>query len=232
MQQEQELTSTGRTQTFQSTKNLSARIQKFFIANEKRFEECEAAYNQQQAEIAKQEAEARRLADIKRLGGVRQYEDFKAENYTNTPVLNAMKNYPQENYYLWGIAGSGKTHAAVAVAREVPNVRVIRMAEISRLFRKDISAEQEERYLEQLATIPLVLDDLGAEKMTDYLRGILFEIIDRRWSNRTGGLIITANLNLPQLAGIVGDRTISRLVGLIGANVINIKGADHRMEFL
>lgn len=211
---------------------MSARIQKFFIANEKRFEECEAAYNQQQAEIAKQEAEARRLADIKRLGGVRQYEDFKAENYTNTPVLNAMKNYPQENYYLWGIAGSGKTHAAVAVAREVPNVRVIRMAEISRLFRKDISAEQEERYLEQLATIPLVLDDLGAEKMTDYLRGILFEIIDRRWSNRTGGLIITANLNLPQLAGIVGDRTISRLVGLIGANVINIKGADHRMEFL
>lgn len=230
--QEQELTSTGRTQTFQSTKNLSARIQKFFIANEKRFEECEAAYNQQQAEIAKQEAEARRLADIKRLGGVRQYEDFKAENYTNTPVLNAMKNYPQENYYLWGIAGSGKTHAAVAVAREVPNVRVIRMAEISRLFRKDISAEQEERYLEQLATIPLVLDDLGAEKMTDYLRGILFEIIDRRWSNRTGGLIITANLNLPQLAGIVGDRTTSRLVGLIGANVINIKGADYRMEFL
>lgn len=211
---------------------MSARIQKFFIANEKRFEECEAAYNQQQAEIAKQEAEARRLADIKRLGGVRQYEDFKAENYTNTPVLNAMKNYPQENYYLWGIAGSGKTHAAVAVAREVPNVRVIRMAEISRLFRKDISAEQEERYLEQLATIPLVLDDLGAEKMTDYLRGILFEIIDRRWSNRTGGLIITANLNLPQLAGIVGDRTTSRLVGLIGANVINIKGADHRMEFL
>ena len=211
---------------------MSARIQKFFIANEKRFEECEAAYNQQQAEIAKQEAEARRLADIKRLGGVRQYEDFKAENYTNTPVLNAMKNYPQENYYLWGIAGSGKTHAAVAVAREVPNVRVIRMAEISRLFRKDISAEQEERYLEQLATIPLVLDDLGAEKMTDYLRGILFEIIDRRWSNRTGGLIITANLNLPQLAGIVGDRITSRLVGLIGANVINIKGADHRMEFL
>lgn len=211
---------------------MSARIQKFFIANEKRFEECEAAYNQQQAEIAKQEAEARRLADIKRLGGVRQYEDFKAENYTNTPVLNAMKNYPQENYYLWGIAGSGKTHAAVAVAREVPNVRVIRMAEISRLFRKDISAEQEERYLEQLATIPLVLDDLGAEKMTDYLRGILFEIIDRRWSNRTGGLIITANLNLPQLAGIVGDRTTSRLVGLIGANVINIKGADYRMEFL
>lgn len=210
---------------------MSARIQKFFITNEKRFEECEAAYNQQQAEIAKQEAEARRLDDIKRLGGVRQYEDFKAENYTNTPVLDAMKNYPQENYYLWGIAGSGKTHAAVAVARKVPNVRVIRMAEISRLFRKDISAEQEERYLEQLATIPLVLDDLGAEKMTEFLRGIFFEIIDRRWSNRTGGLIITANLNLPQLAGIVGDRTTSRLVGLIGANVINIKGADHRMEF-
>lgn len=207
---------------------MKERIQKFFTTNEKRLDECEAAYNKQQAELAKKEAEERRTADIKRLGGLRQYEDFKAENYTNTPVLAAMKNYPKENYYLWGIAGAGKTHAAVAIARKLPNVRVIRMSEISRLFRKDISAEQEERYIEYFATVPLVLDDLGAEKMTEYLRGIFFEIIDRRWSNRTGGLIITANINLPQLAGIVGDRTISRLVGLIGSNVINIKGADHR----
>lgn len=191
----------------------------------------DARYKAYEAERLKKEQETRKLADIKRLGGVRQYEDFKAENYTNTPVLKALSNYPKQNYYLWGIAGAGKTHAAVAVARNVPNAQVIRMSQISRIFRGDkMSAEQESQYIEHFASIPLVLDDLGSEKMTDFLRGIFFEIIDRRWSNRKGGLIITANINLPALSDIVGDRTVSRLAGLIGANIINIKGADHRMD--
>lgn len=207
---------------------MKERIQKFFTTNEACLDECEAAYNRQQAELAKKEAEERRTADIKRLGGLRQYEDFKAENYTNTPVLAAMKNYPKENYYLWGIAGAGKTHAAVAIARKLPNVRVARLADISRDCRKEISAITEEKYIREYSQLPLVLDDLGIIPPSDYEKRILFEIIDRRWSNKTGGLIITSNINLPQLAGIVGDRTISRLVGLIGSNVINIKGADHR----
>lgn len=206
-------------------------IQKCFTTiSEKHLDEMDARYRQYETERARKEQEARKLADIKRLGGIRQYEDFKADNYTNTPVLKALNNYPKENYYLWGIAGSGKTHAAVAIARKVPNAVVIRMSQISRLFRNDITASMESKYIEQFATIPLVLDDLGSEKMTDFLRNIFFEIIDQRWSNRKGGLIITSNMNLPALADIVGDRTVSRLAGLIGQNIINIKGADHRMQ--
>lgn len=212
--------------------NTSKEIQKCFTTiSEKHLDDMDARYKAYEAERLKKEQETRKLADIKRLGGVRQYEDFKAENYTNTPVLKALSNYPKQNYYLWGIAGAGKTHAAVAVARNVPNAQVIRMSQISRIFRGDkMSAEQESQYIEHFASIPLVLDDLGSEKMTDFLRGIFFEIIDRRWSNRKGGLIITANINLPALSDIVGDRTVSRLAGLIGANIINIKGADHRMD--
>ena len=61
----------------------------------------------------------------------------------------------------------------------------------------------------------MLLDDLGSEKMTEYLQGILFEIIDRRWSNKVGGLIITANINIAGLSKIVGDRTASRIAGLV-----------------
>lgn len=190
---------------------------------------CEARYQAFEAKRKAKEQAERKAADIKRLGGIRQYEDFTAEKYTNTPILHAMRNYPKENYFLFGAAGTGKTHAAVAIARAVKNAQVIRMAQISRIFRKDISATQEEQYLTQFAQIPMVLDDLGSEKMTDFLQNILFEIIDRRWSAKAGGLIITANMNIPALAKIIGDRTTSRIAGLIGAdNVLQFTGDDRR----
>ena len=196
---------------------------------EKRLNDCEARYQAFEADRKAKEQAERKAADIKRLGGIRQYEDFTAEKYTNTPILRAMRNYPKENYFLFGAAGTGKTHAAVAIARAVKNAQVIRMAQISRIFRKDISANQEEQYLMQFAQIPMVLDDLGSEKMTDFLQNILFEIIDRRWSAKAGGLIITANMNIPALAKIIGDRTASRIAGLIGAdNVLQFTGDDRR----
>ena len=195
-----------------------------------RIEELDLAYKKEEAYRLSQQKKAAQLADIERLGGKRQYEDFRKDNYTNTHILSAMSNYPQENYYLWGAAGTGKTHAAVAVARNLKQARLIRMAQISRMFRKDISSEQEEKYIRLFASIPLVLDDIGSEKMTDFLQGVLFEIIDRRWSNKTGGLIITANMSIANLAKIVGDRTASRIAGLVGAkNVLEISGTDKRL---
>ena len=195
---------------------------------EARLDECDKKHKEYEAKKAKEMQNAIKLADIKRLGGIRQYEDFTAENYSNKAALALMRNYPKESYFLWGAAGTGKTHAAVAIARNVQNAQLVRMAQISRLFRKDISAEQEERVIAQFSQIPLILDDLGSEKMTDFLQGVLFEIIDRRWANKVGGLIITANMNIPSLSKIVGDRTASRIAGLVGANKIEFCGADHR----
>lgn len=195
---------------------------------EARLDECERKHNEYEANKARAAENAQKLADIKRLGGLRQYEDFTAEKYSNKAALALMRNYPKENYFLWGAAGTGKTHAAVAVARKVQKAQLVRMSQISRFFRKDISAEQEDRVITLFSQIPLIIDDLGSEKMTDFLQGILFEIIDRRWANKTGGLIITANLNIPSLSKIIGDRTASRIAGLVGANKIEFCGADHR----
>lgn len=196
-----------------------------------RIEELDLAYKKEEAYRLSQQKKAAELADIERLGGIRQYEDFTAEKYTAKQILRDMANYPKENYYLWGAAGTGKTHAAVAAARNIKQARLVRMANISRMFRKDISSEQEEKYIRLFASIPLVLDDIGSEKMTDFLQGILFEIIDRRWSNKTGGLIITANMSIANLAKVIGDRTASRIAGLVGAkNVLEISGTDRRLE--
>lgn len=199
---------------------------------EKRLDEIDDNYKKAEAERVKEAEKARRIADIKRLGGLRQYEDFTAEKYTDKRILALLSNYPKENYYLWGTAGTGKTHAAVATARKVQNAQLIRLSYLSRLFRQEsFKTEDEERYFEHFSKLPIILDDLGSEKMTEFLQNILFEIMDRRWSNKTGGLIITANMNIPSLAKVVGDRTASRIAGLIGAaNVVLFEGKDQRLK--
>ena len=178
----------------------------------------------------KQEAKRRQEKEIKRLGGIRAYEDFTAEKYTNKAILKALENYPSENYYLWGKAGSGKTHAAVAVLREQPFAIVKRMSEISREIRIS-ETEDEEEIIERYSTVPMLLDDLGSEKATEFLQNMLFEIMDRRWQSKKGGLIITANMSIDKLGTIIGDRTASRIAGLVGSkNAIELSGQDWRLK--
>lgn len=182
-------------------------------------------------DLAKIAAKAAKERDIRRLGGLRAYEDFTAEKYADKAILAQMRNFPKENYYLWGTAGVGKTHAAVAIARKVPSAWVLRMSRISRWLRSIDDPLQEGRVMRQLSDMTLVLDDLGAEKMTEFLQNALFEVLDRRWQNKQGGLIITANMDVAKLGAIVGDRIASRIVGLVGArNILEVRGKDWRLQ--
>lgn len=190
-----------------------------------------AAQKAKEEQAEKIRLEHQKQAEIKRLGGVRAYEDFTAATYTNKALLAALKNYPQENYYLWGVAGSGKTHAAVASLRHIPAAVVVRMAQISREVRACQTPQEEERIIARYCRIPLCLDDLGSEKATEFLQNTLFEIMDRRWQNKQGGLIITANMSIEKLGAIVGDRTASRIAGLVGSkNTLELTGQDWRLK--
>ena len=217
------------TQMSANTQILAERLTKPDL--QAKLDEMDAKLKAHEERLAKEQAAQAKLNDIKRLGGIRQYEDLTAEKYTDKAILKAMANFPKENFYLWGAAGVGKTHAAVAIIRQVRNAQVVRMSQISRCFRKELSVETEDKYISQFAQIPMLLDDLGSEKMTEYLQGILFEIIDRRWSNKVGGLIITANINIAGLSKIVGDRTASRIAGLVGTkNILELSGSDRRID--
>lgn len=194
--------------------------------------QCEAIAYEKKLEAYRREQEAleqkkRVIAD---LGGLRAYEDFTAEKYSNKSVLKALAAFPQENYYLWGKAGVGKTHAAVAVLRTVPGAKVVRMGQISREVRSCETPFEEEEVISKYANRVFLLDDLGSEKSTEFLQNILFEMMDRRWQNKRGGLIITANMSIDKLGGIIGDRTASRIAGLVGPqNVLELSGKDYRL---
>jgi DNA replication protein DnaC len=192
-------------------------------------EQVRRAFERHLAEQEQNERKQAKLAEIKRLGGLRQYETFKAENFENKEVLGLLKNYPKENYFIWGQAGVGKTHLAVATIRQVKGAFLARVSDISREIRQDITAEREEQIIRKYSTTPLLLDDLGSEKMTEFLQNIFFEIIDKRWSNMVNGLIITSNIDLERLSSVIGNRTVSRIIGLVGReNIFELGGFDRR----
>ena len=126
-------------QTFQSMKDLGEQFERRLkdTCSKCGFSPCrcaeiaarEAEYKRMEARWAKEEESRKKAALAKRLGGLRALEDFTAEKYTNKEILKALSGYPYGNYFLWGNAGIGKTHAAVAVLRNVPNAYVFRLSE-------------------------------------------------------------------------------------------------------
>ncbi len=128
---------------------------------------------------------------------------------------------------LSGPVGCGKTHLAYAVANRMAaqgwKVRLWVVAdlldEIRGLFRQ---AETKKELVPQQAIAEmtydpdvLILDDLGAEKNTDWALEELFQIIDRRY--REGkALMVTTNQKLlvfpERVRSRLCDQQISRLV--------------------
>lgn len=194
---------------------------------------------------AKAKAKWAREIGAKCLGGFRAADDYRAARFipskVTTPAFDAATSFDAatENLYLFGPTGSGKSHLAVIAARrsferpgsDWPNrVRTLTPMEISRAVRACDGAAQEDRALEDIINRKvLVLEDIGVAKDTEFLVSIIYEIINRRYQNNAGGLIVTSNLGLGELAAKLGDdRVSSRLVQM--CRVFNLAAeSDHRM---
>ena len=192
----------------------------------------DASFGEQLKAEQEREQKAREFAnkqrDIERLGGLRAYIQFTADSYDNKNIIERLSQFPKQDYFVWGTTGSGKTHAAIAVSRNDYYAQLVRMADIAREIRACEHALEEKAIIDKYAAMPMVLDDLGSEKITEFVQNILYEIIDKRWRNMTTGLIITSNYDLKQLTNIVGDRIVSRIIGLVGSNVIHLTSPDGR----
>ena len=73
----------------------------------------------------------------------------------------------------------------------------------------------------------LHLDDLGAERRTDWVLEQLYSIVNERWQSQRS-ILVTSNLtDLNELREQVGPRTVSRLTEICGAP-IPVMGRDLR----
>lgn len=73
----------------------------------------------------------------------------------------------------------------------------------------------------------LILDDVGAENTTEWSSEMLYLIINNRYEKEKQ-TIVTTNLDLQTLAERVGDRIVSRIVGM--CRKVNLKEEDQRLD--
>lgn len=99
---------------------------------------------------------------------------------------------------LFGGVGSGKTYMAAAIANALldKGLRVLmrNFAEIS-----NISIFDSEEYVKSMSDYDmLILDDLGAERKSEFAMQNVFNVVNRRWESGKP-LIVTTNLSLAEM---------------------------------
>lgn len=199
-----------------------------------RADKCQVCEERAMEEAARKEGLYR--FNVKRLGGLKAYEDYTEDKldskfYDHKKALSLVSGFPNENLYLHGDRGVGKTHLGVVAIRRHPKGMLLKPYDILRGLRALVlDLDGERRAIAKLVDHPcLMIDDLGTEKLTEHAASLIYEIIDGRDMNKKKGLLITSNYGLGQLAEKMGDdRVASRLSGM--CRIIRLTGSDRRLE--
>ena len=148
-----------------------------------------------------------------------------------------------------GDNGVGKTHLAVAVLRELVETKGARgqfwdFHELIREIKSSYDPETKTTELQVLEPVVeadvLLLDDLGAWKMTDWMNDTLFYILNSRYMAKRPTLITTNYQDVTReealaadplrrrefLVERIGQRLRSRLMEM--CLVVRLQGSDHR----
>jgi len=138
-----------------------------------------------------------------------------------------------ESLLLYGSCGTGKTLLACRLAvywfyktfseterhdKKLPKVinmpSLILKIKDSWTKEDNTQAETEKEIIDYHNKIPfLVLDDLGVGNWTDWTRGVVYQLINKRYED-CKQTIITTNLTLPEIADKIDDRIASRISGM------------------
>lgn len=140
--------------------------------------------------------------------------------------VRSLENNLEAGRGLWfdGPVGTGKTSLAILVAKAAkqagrsyavyPVPRLL--AEIKRTFDRDAS-DSYLGFFRRLCSVDLlVLDDLGAEKQTEWVLEQLYSIVNERWQDRRS-IVVTTNIpdedpEAPTVALRAGVRELRSLV--------------------
>jgi DNA replication protein DnaC len=114
----------------------------------------------------------------------------------------------------WGGRGTGKTHLAAAVLAELAANEGVRGAfwEFGALLNEIARSYDQATYVADLRPLDavlgaelLVLDDLGARKMTDWAADTLFDVLNTRYSARRPTIVTTPFEDVPREVALEAD---------------------------
>lgn len=136
--------------------------------------------------------------------------------------------------WLFGDTGTGKTtlamlvsKAALEAGRSVAIYSLPKLlARIRRTYESEPGGDSYLSFFDRLTSVDLLhIDDLGAEKRSDWVLEQLYALINERYEAQRS-VMVTTNLPHEELETQIGSRTVSRLTQI--CDEIPLFGADRR----
>ena len=208
--------------------------------------ECEKKNDQREWELMRRDA---RVATLKERSGLsKRMRGYALDNFTHgisrstekafARVMDYIMNW-QENkeagrgLYFCGDVGTGKTHLAVAVMNELMTRKrvpalFVTVPEFLDNLRETymIPGRDLDEWMDTVKNADLlVLDDLGSERPTEWVRERIFVIVNHRYREALPTLF-TSNIGPKDLASQLGERTASRIIAM--CDWISLEGEDYR----
>jgi DNA replication protein DnaC len=139
--------------------------------------------------------------------------------------------------WLMGDTGTGKTTLAMLVSKaalqDSRSVAIYSLpkllARIRRTYDSEPGGDSYLSFFERLTSVDLLhIDDLGAEKRSDWVLEQLYALVNERYEAQRS-MLVTTNLDQQQLEEQIGPRTVSRLVEICG-DPLPLFGPDQRVQ--
>jgi DNA replication protein DnaC len=136
--------------------------------------------------------------------------------------------------WLFGDTGTGKTTLAMLISKAAlesgHSVAIYSLpkllARIRRTYEGEPGGDSYSQFFDRLTSVDLLhIDDLGAEKRSDWVLEQLYALINERYETQRS-MLITTNLAHDELEDQIGIRTVSRLNQI--CDEISLFGSDRR----
>lgn len=133
-----------------------------------------------------------------------------AESVIGTPTRGV-------SLVMCGSPGTGKTHLACAIGRELTNnLRSVlfttvlsAIRHVKETYRRDSERSESDAIGDLLEPDLLILDEIGVQIGSEHEKMVLFEIINERYQECRSTILIS-NLNREELTAYLGDRIMDR----------------------
>ncbi len=177
----------------------------------------------------------------------RRYHDVAFDRYPvteiDTAVVAATRRFAARidehldagrGLWFMGPVGTGKTTLAMLVSKAALEAgRSVAIYSLPRLLNEIRDTHRAERshvdLLDRLTAVDLLhVDDVGAERTTDWVLEELYSIVNARYEDKRSMVITTNILDREALCEQVTERTVSRLTEM--CDELPLIGEDRRMD--
>ena len=156
-----------------------------------------------------------------------EFEDFEPE--VDQPVMQTCREYaecwPQERgLILYSQSpGTGKSLLAACILKRVGRGWWANAAELLEAIRRSFSGTQPYIYEHSFDAPLLVIDDLGAHKVSEWTTEMFYTLLNYRIEELLPTIITT---NIRDISHLIGGPVASRVFG--HCDVLTLKGGDYR----